>query len=265
MTGPHRRQSGSVGAFLWDLRRTAQELVIEQHADISRSWAAPRASGLSIEPYDMNPAGDLTLGGRGGCADGGVLVTGIRDSVDVQLHRGGIHRPYERSADCGGRSIYGRSLRRPGSSIPASLKDQGDWAFCAGINRFVFPPLCTPAVARPPAGHDHGAVRRALGTHADRGGRMVQAYHEYLARCQYLLRQGKSRGRHLLPGSRRRTARVSCPAVGARRLVRRPAWLQLRRLCARSPAGERPRSSKAASRSPADQLAACWCCRPSKP
>ena len=30
---------------------------------ISRSWAADTGFGLSIEPYDMNPAGDMTLGG----------------------------------------------------------------------------------------------------------------------------------------------------------------------------------------------------------
>ena len=48
--------------FLWDLRRTAQELVIGEHAAHLRELGKRHGFGLSIEPYDMNPAGDMTLG-----------------------------------------------------------------------------------------------------------------------------------------------------------------------------------------------------------
>ena len=49
--------------FLWDLRQTAQELVIENHAQHLKVLGRRHGFGLSIEPYDMNPCSDLSLGG----------------------------------------------------------------------------------------------------------------------------------------------------------------------------------------------------------
>ena len=49
--------------FLWDLRLTAQELVIENHAGHLKELGRQHGFGLSIEPYDMNPTADMTLGG----------------------------------------------------------------------------------------------------------------------------------------------------------------------------------------------------------
>ena len=48
--------------FLWDLRQTAQELVLEYHAGQVKKYAHQHGLGLSIEPYDMNPTADLELG-----------------------------------------------------------------------------------------------------------------------------------------------------------------------------------------------------------
>ncbi|MBM3861266.1 MAG: glycosyl hydrolase, partial [Verrucomicrobia bacterium] len=49
--------------FLWDLRRTAAELLIENHAYRLKELGQRHKLTLSIEPYDLNPAGDLALGG----------------------------------------------------------------------------------------------------------------------------------------------------------------------------------------------------------
>ena len=48
--------------FLWDLRLTGQELVLENHAGAVKKYGRKHGLSLSIEPYDMNPAGDLDLG-----------------------------------------------------------------------------------------------------------------------------------------------------------------------------------------------------------
>ena len=48
--------------FLWDMRLTAQELLLENHAMHLRKIAHENGFGLSIEPYDMNPTSDLALG-----------------------------------------------------------------------------------------------------------------------------------------------------------------------------------------------------------
>ena len=48
--------------FLWDLRQTAQELVVENHALRLKELGRRHGLQLSIEPYDMNPTADLNLG-----------------------------------------------------------------------------------------------------------------------------------------------------------------------------------------------------------
>ena len=48
--------------FLWDIRKTCQELLLENHAEYAKAYAHKNGLELTIEPYDMNPAGDLDLG-----------------------------------------------------------------------------------------------------------------------------------------------------------------------------------------------------------
>ena len=48
--------------FLWDLRQTSQELVLENHAQHAKIYAKKNKLDFSIEPYDMNPTADLELG-----------------------------------------------------------------------------------------------------------------------------------------------------------------------------------------------------------
>ena len=75
---------------------------------------------------------------------------------------------------------------------PASLKNQGDWAFCAGINRIVFHRFQSQSgVVGSPGmtmGPDGG-----YGVHWDRTQTwwdMAHAYHCYVARCSAMLRRG---------------------------------------------------------------------------
>ena len=49
--------------FLWDLRQTAQELVVENHLMRMKELGHRHGLYLSTEPYDLNPCADLTLGG----------------------------------------------------------------------------------------------------------------------------------------------------------------------------------------------------------
>ena len=103
------------------------------------------------------------------------------------------------------------------------MKDQGDWAFCTGINRMVFHRYAAPAVARSSTGHDDGTVRCALGTHAD-----LVAAGAGLPRISGALpipaAARPARGGHLLPGpgrcapcvsSPRRRRWTACSATGA--------------------------------------------------
>ena len=53
--------------FLWDLRQTAQELVVENHVLRLRELGGQHGLMLSLEPYDLNPCADLKLGRRPTC------------------------------------------------------------------------------------------------------------------------------------------------------------------------------------------------------
>jgi NAD-dependent dihydropyrimidine dehydrogenase PreA subunit len=72
---------------------------------------------------------------------------------------------------------------------PGSMKPLGDWAFCAGVNRIVFHRYHhQPWLDRRP-----GMTMGPYGVHWERTQtwwELVPAYHEYLARCQFMLRQG---------------------------------------------------------------------------
>ena len=48
--------------FLWDLRQTTQELILDYHAGQVKKYSHRNNLELSIEPYDMNPTADLELG-----------------------------------------------------------------------------------------------------------------------------------------------------------------------------------------------------------
>ena len=48
--------------FLWDLRATGNELVVENHAERLKALGRRHGFKLSIEPYDMNPSCDFDLG-----------------------------------------------------------------------------------------------------------------------------------------------------------------------------------------------------------
>ena len=72
---------------------------------------------------------------------------------------------------------------------PGSMKNQGDWAFCAGVNRFVF-----HTFAHQPFGDERpGMTMGPFGVHWHRNQTwwpMVSEYHRYVSRCSFLLQQG---------------------------------------------------------------------------
>lgn len=178
--------------FLWDIRLTAQELVIENHAQHVKEVGKRYGLNLSIEPYDLNPTADLDLGA-------------VADVPMCEFWNKGIG--FNTSFSCIEATsiahVLGRSVvsaeaftsdygREGYISFPGSLKNQGDWAFCTGINRFVY-----HTFAHKPLGDQYrpGMTMAGYGVHWDRGQTwwpMVSAYHKYISRCSYLLQQGRT-------------------------------------------------------------------------
>jgi len=176
--------------FLWDLRLTAQELIIENHAQHLKELGRRYGLGLSIEPYDMNPTSDLVLGSVADVpmcefwADGYGFNTAFSCFESPSI------------AHTHGRPIVAAEAFTSGELeawklYPGAMKNQGDWAFCMGINRFVYHTFAH----KPWLDYRPGMTMGPYGVHWDRTQTwwpMVLAYHRYIARCQFLLRQGNT-------------------------------------------------------------------------
>ena len=120
--------------FLWDVRRTVSELVIENYAGNFHRMA--NASGLrfTVEAYG-GPCDCIPYGGQAEEPMGEFWTPG-----------GGAIETCRGMASAGhiyGRPIIGAESFTSGDQErwrehPATLKALGDRAFCEGINRFVF-------------------------------------------------------------------------------------------------------------------------------
>jgi hypothetical protein len=172
--------------FLWDLRQTAQELILENHALYLKELGKRDGFGLSIEPYDMTPLADLTLGTAADVPMSEFWLYGFNTAHSVIEVSGLAHT--------NGKRIMAAESFTSGDdeawrAYPGSVKALGDWALSAGVNRIVFHRYQNQAgLALKP-----GMTMGPYGVHWERTQTwwgMVPAFHEYLSRCQFMLRQG---------------------------------------------------------------------------
>lgn len=177
--------------FLWDLRQTCKELVLENHAEFAKKYAYRNGLELTIEPYDMNPAGDLDLGA---IADvimaefwskrfGYVTWYAVLEATSISHISG---QPIV------GAEVFTSDSREAWQEYPWSMKDQSDWALALGINRFVY-----HTFAHKPLGDEYrpGMTMGQYGVHWDRGQTwwpMVGAYHKYISRSSHMMQQGQA-------------------------------------------------------------------------
>jgi hypothetical protein len=171
--------------FLWDLRLTGQELVLENHAEEVKEYGRKNGLSLSVEPYDMNPSGDLDLGA-------------VADVPMAEFWNNSVNSAYSCFESTSIAHVMGRPIVSAEAftsvggldAYPWSLKNQGDWAFSVGINRFVFHTFAHQILG---ADYKPGISFGPYGVHWHRNQTwwpMAGAYHEYLTRCSELLRQG---------------------------------------------------------------------------
>ncbi len=173
--------------FLWDLRLTSQELILENHSGRLKELGRRYGLIFSNEPYDMNPACDFDLGA-------------VADLPMAEFWSSTFDTTYScheatSIAHVMGRPVVGAESFTAGppadfTACPWRLKNQTDWAFATGINRLTF-----HTFAHKPDDALPGMTMGPYGVHWDRGQPwwpMVGDYHRYIARCSYLLRQGVS-------------------------------------------------------------------------
>jgi len=175
--------------FLYDLRQTVSELCTENFWAELQRLCHQHGMRLAVEPYittgnDLDAA-DFTDEPMGECwqyPNG--PITDYRQTIKAAAS----------AADLNQQTIVGveaftSSARERWQSHPATLKTLGDEMFCLGANRFQFHRF---AMQRFPQLRP-GMMMGAWGLHYDSTQtwwEWSKPWHDYLARCQLLLRQG---------------------------------------------------------------------------
>ncbi|MBN1341400.1 MAG: prolyl oligopeptidase family serine peptidase [Phycisphaerae bacterium] len=170
--------------FLWDLRQTISDLVVENYADHLRTLARRHKLKLTIEAYG-GPCDDAPYAGRadepmGEFWVGGGALTTCKEMASAAHTYG---KPIV------GAESFTATDQEKWLDYPATIKALGDRAFCTGINRFVFHRYALqPWHDRRP-----GMTMGPWGVHYERTQtwwELTPAWHTYLARCQLMLRHG---------------------------------------------------------------------------
>jgi len=175
--------------FLWDFRKTIGDLLLENYAVAMREVAQKHGLRLSIEGYSGEPANDVAYGGE--------AVEPMSECWSWE--RFAESRTVTEMASAGhvyGRNIIGQETFTANSDEkwlghPAVVKDIGDWTFCEGINRFVFHRYAMQPWTNPH--YSPGMSMGPWGLHYERTQtwwNLSKPWHDYVARCCYMLRQG---------------------------------------------------------------------------
>jgi hypothetical protein len=181
--------------FLWDFRKTLCDAMADNYYGRMAQLARENGKILSIEPYHQTQFDTDVVGLRG-------------DAVMTEFHLGGVpSRVYFKNAAspahiAGIKLVEAEaftSMPKFGgdwSTAPWDMKALGDHAFACGVNRYMFhvsnqqPWLdLFPGVASP------------WGQHIERGNTWFDysyGWLRYIARCQYLLQQGRYVGDFLV-------------------------------------------------------------------
>ncbi|HLH52689.1 MAG TPA: glycosyl hydrolase [Verrucomicrobiae bacterium] len=177
--------------FLWDVRRTIADLVADNYAGGLAELAHQHGLKLSIEAYPSlgeGPFDELRYAGRADIPMAEFWY-GTNDLLKLDL------RAMPSAAHTYGKPIVAAEAftSEPEFSswqeYPAVLKPLADAAFCEGINRLVIHRFAhQPWTNRAP-----GMTLGPFGVHYERTQtwwEQSRPWHEYLARCQYLLQRG---------------------------------------------------------------------------
>ena len=171
--------------FLWDFRRTVSEMVMDNHVKRMKELANKNGIRLSIEAYG-SPNDHIQYGGLADEPMGEFWIGGMAmETCRGMASAGHVY----------GRRIIGAEVFTANDSerwleYPGSIKTLGDRALCEGINRFVFHRYSF----QPWKDVKPGLMMGPWGIHYERTQtwwEQTTAWHEYLTRCQFMLRQGQ--------------------------------------------------------------------------
>ena len=171
--------------FLWDVRQTVSELVIENYAGRMRELAHTHGMRFTVEAYG-SPCDAIPYAGQSDEPMGEFWTpSGALETCKGMASAAHVY----------GQPIVGAEACTSGDrerwlEHPALLKSHVDRAFCEGINRMVFHRY---ALQPWPGERVPGMTMGPWGQHYERSQtwwEWTPGWHRYLARCQFMLRQG---------------------------------------------------------------------------
>jgi hypothetical protein len=173
--------------FLWDLRQTIAELILDNYAGRFHERAKAHGMRLTIEAYHTCPVDELAYAGRCDEPMGEFWSWGRYGAAFSCTEMASAAHVYGKRIV--GAEAFTATDGERWLGHPGNIKEIGDWAFCEGINRFVFHRYALqPWPDRRP-----GMSMGPWGLHYERSQTWWEqsgAWHEYLSRCQFLLQQG---------------------------------------------------------------------------
>ena len=173
--------------FLWDLRQTISELVVrELRRALPRAGAPARAAALHRGLRRL-PCDDMTYAGQADEPMGEFWSWTFGSGADWCTEMASAAHVYGKPIL--GAEAFTATDKEKWLGHPGNIKALGDWAFCEGINRFVFHRYAL----QPWRDVQPGMSMGPWGLHYERTQTWWEqstAWHEYLARCQFLLQQG---------------------------------------------------------------------------
>ncbi len=184
MTGRVVESLAASRRFLVDVRRTISELVIQNYAQRMHELAAEHSLRFTVEAYG-SPCDALPYAGRADEPMGEFWVGGGA----LETCRGMASAAHVYGKRIVGAESFTAGDQERWQQYPATLKALGDQAFCEGINRFVFHRYAL----QPWADYRPGMTMGPWGTHYERTQTWwdwTRPWHDYLSRCQFMLRQG---------------------------------------------------------------------------
>ena len=150
--------------FLWDLRQTVSDLIVENYAGQFHKLANQRGLRLSIEAYG-EPADDMTYAGQTDEPMSEFWSWGKFGAAESCTEMASAAHTYGKRIL--GAEAFTATDAEKWLGHPGNIKDLGDWAFCEGVNRFVFHRYAAQPWVDRASRYVDGAVGFALRADAD--------------------------------------------------------------------------------------------------
>ncbi|MDD4644749.1 MAG: glycosyl hydrolase [Bacteroidales bacterium] len=172
--------------FMRDARQTVSDLLAENYIGHLRTLANRDGLRLSMECY-TTPGNDLDIGNY---IDEPISEFWWPDAIYFWTNKAMSSLAHVNGRPVTGAEAFTSRDNERWLAHPANIKALGDKAFCAGVNRFII-----HRYAMQPWKEDRrpGMTMGPWGIHFERTQTWWEdskAWNEYVARCQYMLRQG---------------------------------------------------------------------------